>query len=90
VSATSITTAQPAPATSKRTFKRRYSAAQGNAIQATGMAAGAALLAASASLSGPALVRTLAMLTGFIAVYMNCHSIAHYGAGRLVGLDFRG
>ena len=30
------------------------------------------------------------MLAGFVTVYLNCHALAHYIAGRLVGLRFRG
>ena len=88
MSATTITTAPTATAP-KRAFKRRYTVAQGNAIQAAGITAGSSLLAAAAALDGPGLLRTGLMLAGFIAVYLNCHSIAHYAAGRLVGLRFR-
>lgn len=91
MSATTITTtSSPAPATAKRAFKRRYTVAQGNTIQAAGILGGSALLGLSAALTGPGLARTALMLAGFIAVYLNCHSIAHYAAGRLVGLQFRG
>ncbi len=78
------------PTAPRRSFKRRYTVARGNAIQATGMLGGAGLLGAAASLTGPGVARTGLMLAGFIAVYLNCHSIAHYAAGRLVGLRFRG
>jgi hypothetical protein len=30
------------------------------------------------------------MPIGFVAVYLNCHAIAQYLAGRVVGLQFRG
>ena len=91
MSATTITTLSSTPtATPKRSFKRRYTVAQGNAIQATGLLGGSALLAAAAALNGSAFLRTAIVLAGFIAVYLNCHSIAHYAAGRLVGLKFRG
>jgi hypothetical protein len=92
MSATTIpTTAQTATTSqSKRTFKRRYTVAQGNAIQAAGMAGGAGLLAIASVNSGPGIIRIVLMLCGFVAVYLKCHSIAHYAAGRLVGLKFRG
>jgi hypothetical protein len=91
-----ITTSAPTTTTTttstrpKRTFKRRYTVAHGNAIQAAGMAGGAGLLAIASGISGTGIIRTGLMLAGFIAVYLNCHSIAHYAAGRLVGLKFRG
>jgi len=90
MSATTITAQAATHTTPKRTFKRRYTVAQGNAIQAADIVAGAGLLASAASLPGPALMRTGVMFAGFVAVYLNCHSIAHYAAGRLVGLKFRG
>jgi len=30
------------------------------------------------------------MIAGFMTVYLNCHALAHYLAGRAVGLRFRG
>ncbi|MBV9336343.1 MAG: hypothetical protein JO243_10665 [Solirubrobacterales bacterium] len=91
MSATTITTTQPTTSTQpKRTFKRRYTVAQGNAVQAGGMAGGAALLGMASAISGPGILRAGLMLVGFVAVYLNCHAIAHYIAGRLVGLKFRG
>jgi hypothetical protein len=93
MTATATLTASPAAAATaapKRAFKRRYSVARGNAIQATNMLAGSGLLATAAALDGPGLLRSILMLAGFVAVYMNCHAIAHYAAGRLVGLKFRG
>jgi len=91
MSATTITTTQPTTSTQpERTFKRRYTVAQGNATQAGGMAGGAALLGMASAISGPGILRAGLMLVGFVAVYLNCHAIAHYIAGRLVGLKFRG
>jgi hypothetical protein len=86
----SAPTAPQAAAAPKRSFKRRYTVARGNAIQGAGMLAGAGLLAGAAILDGPGLLRSALMLAGFVALYMNCHAIAHYAAGRLVGLEFRG
>lgn len=91
MSVATITTTQPTTSLqTKRTFKRRYTVTGGNAIQAAGMAAGAGLLAIASTISGPGVIRMGLMLAGFVAVYLNCHSIAHYAAGRLVGLKFRG
>ncbi|MGZ4218100.1 MAG: hypothetical protein ACXVS6_23945 [Solirubrobacteraceae bacterium] len=73
----------------KRSFRRRYTVARGNAYQAAGIAAGAGLLAAAAQLRANSIATGL-MLAGFTTVYLNCHAIAHYLAGRLVGLRFRG
>jgi len=92
MSATTITTTAQTTTTSqpKRTFKRRYTVAQGNAIQVAGVAGGGGLLAIASAINGPGIIRGGLMLAGFVAVYLNCHSIAHYAAGRLVGLKFRG
>ena len=91
MSTTTITTTPAVTASaSKRSFKRRYTVAQGNAIQSAGLLGGSGLLAAAAALNGPSMLRTGVMLAGFMAVYLNCHSIAHYVAGRIVGLKFRG
>src|SRR4051812_33569852 len=87
---TASTATSPAVAAAKRSFKRRYTVARGNGIQGAGMLAGTGLLVAAAALNGPGLLRTALMLVAFIAVYMNCHAIAHDAAGRLVGLRFRG
>jgi hypothetical protein len=76
------------PTSQKRSFRRRYSVARGNALQVSGILAGSALLAGATGVhGGPS---TALMFAGFVAVYLNCHAIAHYLAGRLVGLRFRG
>lgn len=85
----SAITAQNLIAKPKRSFRRRYTVARGNAYQAAGIAAGAGLLATAAQLTASPLATGL-MIAGFTAVYLNCHAIAHYLAGRLVGLRFRG
>ena len=88
MSATTIT-AQTATTAAKRSFRRRYSVARGNTLQATGIFAGSTMLAGAAALHTNAF-STVLMLAGFLTVYLNCHAIAHYLAGRLVGLRFRG
>lgn len=89
MSATTI--AQPATSTTaaKRSFRRRYSVARGNAYQAWGIFSGATLLAIATQLHTSA-ISTALMIAGFITVYLNCHAIAHYLSGRAVGLRFRG
>lgn len=88
MSATTIT--QPhTTITAKRSFRRRYSVARGNAYQAWGVFSGSALLALATQLHTSA-VSTALMIAGFVTVYLNCHALAHYLAGRAVGLRFRG
>lgn len=84
--------ASPVPAEAvkpKRVFRRRYSVARGNAYQIWGLISGSILLAIAASLDRNA-VATILMLVGLWVVYLNCHAIAHYAVGRLVGMRFRG
>ncbi len=73
----------------KRTFRHRYSVARGNAYQAWGLISGCVLLAVAASIDRAA-AATILMLVGLLVAYLNCHAIAHYVAGRLVGMRFRG
>ena len=80
-----VTTVSPP----RRTFRRRYSVARGNWYQIWGLISGSGLLALAAAL-GHNVVATVLMLVGLWVVYLNCHAIAHYAAGRLVGLRFRG
>lgn len=84
-----ITATHTPTTTPKRSFRRRYTVARGTAYQAWGMISGSALLALAAQLNTSA-VSTAVMIAGFVTVYLNCHAIAHYLAGRAVGLRFRG
>ena len=87
MSATTIPqTTTPSP---KRSFRRRYSVAHGTANQVLGMLAGSGMLVAATQVDGGSMATNL-MIGGFISVYLNCHALAHYIAGRLVGLRFRG
>lgn len=61
----------------------------GNLIQVTGMAAGAGLIVAAGSIGGSAWVGALGMVSGFLLVYLCCHSVGHWLVGRVVGLRFR-
>ena len=82
-------THSPTATTPKRSFRRRYSITPGAAYQAWGVFSGSALLALATQLhSSP--VSTAVMIAGFVTLYLNCHAIAHYLAGRAVGLRFRG
>ena len=63
--------------------------ASGNLIQAAGLAAGAALLALAAAMTGPGPVRLSIALLGFLVIYDCSHAIGHYLAGRAVGIQFR-
>lgn len=87
MSATTIT--QTTTATPNRRFRRRYSVAHGNVNQALGQIAGSGMLLAATQVNSGSIATNL-MIGGFISVYLNCHALAHYVAGRLVGLRFRG
>ena len=87
MSATTIT--QTATTSPKRSFRRRYTVAQGTAYQVWGLISGSALLALATQLKTGAGATAL-MIVGFVTVYLNCHALAHYLAGRAVGLRFRG
>ena len=67
----------------------KLSIASGNLIQAAGLAAGAALLALAAAMTGPGPVRLAVALAGFLVIYDCSHAIGHYLAGRAVGIRFR-
>jgi hypothetical protein len=61
----------------------------GNAIQIAGMGAGAGLILAAGAIRGNAWAGAVAMVGGFLLVYLCCHSIGHWLVGRIVGLRFR-
>lgn len=79
-------TASPARTASRR----RLTIKQGNALQLAGLLAGAGLLVAAAQTHAASPLRFALLLVGFASIYLNCHAIGHYLAGRLVGLRFRG
>ena len=68
---------------------RKLPIARGNLIQTTGLAAGAALLALAARMTGPSPARLAVALLGFLVIYDCSHAIGHYLAGRAVGIRFR-
>ena len=67
-----------------------FSVRTGTAIQASGIAGGAALIAVSAlATAAPSAARLGVFLAGWLAVYLCSHAIAHVAVGRLVGIRFR-
>ena len=77
MSATTIT--QTITTSPKRSFRRRYTVAQGTAYQVWGLIGGSMLLALATQLKTGA---GALMIAGFVTVYLNCHALAHYLAGR--------
>ena len=60
----------------------------GNVLQIAGMAAGAGIIWAASSVEfAPGAI--LLLLFGWSLIYLNCHAIAHWSVGRLLGIDFR-
>jgi ACR3 family arsenite efflux pump ArsB len=67
--------------------RRILSISAGNTIQFTGIVLGSALF----WISGQPIrtgIRILAMIAGYLLIYFNSHSLAHYAVGKLVGLRF--
>jgi hypothetical protein len=77
------------PVTPRPPLRTKLSIARGNAIQAAGLAVGAALLAAAATMPGPSPARLIVALAGYLVIYDCSHAIGHYLAGRAVGIRFR-
>lgn len=84
-SATAGSTARPLP-----TLWVRLSVARGNLLQLGGMALGSTLLVAATRIPATSSARVALMVTGWLAIYLCCHAVAHYAIGRLVGIRFRG
>ena len=76
-----------APPPSQRIIFRRLSVGAGNAVQIAGIAAACAALAVARS-TGSQAVAVAAMTGAWIVLYFCCHGIAHWLAGRLVGIRF--
>ena len=68
---------------------KKLTITSGNLIQATGLAAGAVLLALAATMTGPGAARLAAALLGFGVIYDCSHAIGHYLAGNAVSIRFR-
>jgi hypothetical protein len=71
-------------------FWLRMSVLQGNVLQVAGVLVGIGLLYAAAHLDTMAALRVLLLLVGWFAIYVCSHAIAHWLAGRLVGIQFIG
>lgn len=67
--------------------RRILSISTGNAIQITGIVLGSALFWISAQPISPSL-RISAMIAGYLLIYFNSHSLAHFAVGKLVGIKF--
>lgn len=76
----------PDPTLKRRTFGR-ISILFGNVLQIAGVAAAWVLLAVASSSSSRHLA-TVAMLAAWLLLYFFCHGIAHWAAGRLLGIRF--
>jgi len=71
----------------QRKLFRRLSILAGNMIQTVGLATAVAALALARSAhSKPAAI--VAMIAAWILFYFFCHGIAHWAAGRLLGIRF--
>lgn len=68
--------------------RKIVSISSGNAIQITGILLGSLLLWISIQ-PGNLGVRISAMIGGYLLIYLNSHSLAHYGIGKLTGIDFK-
>ena len=58
------------------------------AVQLTGTAAGASLIAAAGAVRRQPPLAVVLMLAGFMLIYLCTHALAHWAVGRLVGLRF--
>lgn len=77
------------PIAPRPALRKKLSITSGNAIQAAGLAAGAALLGAAATITGLGAARLAVTLLGFLVIYDCSHAIGHYLAGRAAGIRFR-
>ncbi|MBO0702210.1 MAG: hypothetical protein J2P38_04705 [Candidatus Dormibacteraeota bacterium] len=75
--------------TSVPAFWFRLPVPVGNAVQVAGVGAGAGLILAAGAIRGNVWAGALAMVGGFMLVYLSCHSIGHWLVGRTLGLRFR-
>ena len=86
--------APPAAATPDRSTKPRprlwlrLSIARGNLIQSAGIVLGIAVLTA-ATMPAPEPAKLALTVLAWLAIYNSSHSIAHFLAGRAVGIRFR-
>lgn len=83
------TTSQASSAAPMPRLWARFSVRAGTAIQAAGITAGAAALAAAAHWHAADGVRLALLAGGWLALYLCSHAIAHVAVGRAVGIRFR-
>jgi len=67
--------------------RKRLSITSGNSLQAGMLIAGAALLWVC-TLQGPAVIRGIVMLLGYVLVYLAAHASAHWFIGTRLGIRF--
>jgi len=89
--ATATTTPQPSPAAAAPMPRlwAKFSVRAGTVIQAAGITAGAATLAAAARWHAPSGFRLALLAAGWLAIYLSSHAIAHVAVGRAAGIRFR-
>jgi hypothetical protein len=86
------TTAPPATQAAAAPMPRlwaKFSVWTGTLIQAAGIAAGAATLGTAARLHAASGFRLTLLGTGWLAIYLSSHAIAHVAVGRAAGIRFR-
>ena len=67
----------------------KFSVRTGTLIQAAGITAGAATLGTAARLHATSGFRLTLLGTGWLAIYLSSHAIAHVAVGRAAGIRFR-
>src|SRR6266850_2123828 len=70
-------------------FWLKLSVPVGNLLQAGGIVIGAALLTLAAALRDRGPLASALMVAGFVSIYLCSHALAHWVAGRLLGMQFR-
>jgi len=83
-STTSTSTGSPMPR-----LWARFSVRSGTLVQLASIAAGAAVLYAAALLHAARDVRLALLASGWLAIYLCSHAVAHVVVGRAVGIRFR-
>jgi hypothetical protein len=87
---TVITAPQPAPgAAPMPPLWATFSVRAGSLIQAAGITAGAAALAAAAHWHAASGFRLALLAAGWLAIYLSSHAIAHVAVGQAAGIRFR-
>jgi hypothetical protein len=71
----------------KRKVFGRLSIVAGNAVQSAGLLAALFALAAARAARSP-MAAVVALMVGWLLLYFCCHAIAHWVAGRILGIRF--